>query len=108
MMNMTIRNLLLLVISVQAMASLLRSADTFSVGDLDFSHIDGLDMTKPDDETERNTLMNSRIARNAEDMTVEDEAMEEAVQLPNGNWACKHKCGDKTRFALVKSMILLS
>lgn len=64
--------------------------------DLDFSYIDKIGV-KPSDETERNTKLNARL-RGSRSHTLEDtEGVDEPIQLPNGNWACKHKCGDKAK-----------
>lgn len=30
----------------------------------------------------------------------EEDAAEEWHQLPNGNWKCRHKCGDKTKYII--------
>lgn len=65
--------------------------------DLDFSYIDSIGK-KVDDETVRNTKLNSRSHGKSRSHTLEDtEIVEEPIQLINGNWACKHKCGDKTK-----------
>lgn len=34
------------------------------------------------------------------DMGPHDHGEDEPVRLPNGNWACNHKCKDKTRYGL--------
>lgn len=36
------------------------------------------------------------------DMGQQDGEDHEPVRLPNGNWACNHKCRDKTRYEHVK------
>lgn len=35
----------------------------------------------------------------------EDESASEPVRLPNGNWACNHKCKDKTRYVYLLLVI---
>ncbi|KAF8467614.1 Sec63 Brl domain-containing protein [Kalaharituber pfeilii] len=68
-----------------------------AVRDLDFTTIDGLSNVLGK-ETESNASLNARPRRTSTCLTVDEtEAAEEPVQLPNGNWACKHKCGDKTK-----------
>ncbi|KAG0637603.1 ATP-dependent DNA helicase MER3 [Tuber brumale] len=72
-----------------------------AVEDLDFSHIAGLGESLTN-QTRLNTAANARMLASNANETRESAASEEAGgqethQLPNGNWECKHKCGDKTR-----------
>lgn len=52
-----------------------------------------------DEETETNTKLNTKASKVSRGQSFMDdsETFEEPIQLPNGNWACKHKCGDKTK-----------
>lgn len=36
------------------------------------------------------------------DMGPQEQAEDEPVRLANGNWACNHKCKDKTRYVLLQ------
>ncbi|CUS11806.1 unnamed protein product [Tuber aestivum] len=72
-----------------------------AVEDLDFSHIRGLGESLTD-QTRLNTAANARmLASNANGVRAngvsEEAETQEPHQLPNGNWACKHKCGDKSK-----------
>ncbi|CAZ81545.1 unnamed protein product [Tuber melanosporum] len=71
-----------------------------AVEDLDFSHIAGLGESLTN-QTRLNTAANARMpasnANEVKESAASEEAGQEAHQLPNGNWECKHKCGDKTR-----------
>lgn len=69
--------------------------------DLDFSHIGGLGESLTN-QTRLNTATNARMLVNsingAKENAVSEEAeSQETHQLPNGKWACKHKCGDKSK-----------
>lgn len=87
-----------------------------AVEDLDFSHIDSLTMQMSAinniQQTAKNTAQNA--ATKARDLatvnqefemdftqgqtqTQADEDEYKPVQLPNGKWQCKHKCGDKKK-----------
>ena len=70
-----------------------------SVEDLDFSHIDNLVLKREKDETQRNSRLNSSLQRGSTNsQNIEEENLvDDPVQLPNGKWACKHKCGDKEK-----------
>lgn len=52
-------------------------------------------------ETRRNTDTNRNSHSNAHTTQStrgdESEVFEGAELLPNGNWKCRHKCGDKTK-----------
>ncbi|PUU75011.1 Sec63 Brl domain-domain-containing protein [Tuber borchii] len=72
-----------------------------AVEDLDFSHIGGLGESLTN-QTRLNTETNARILVNSineakENAVSEESENQETHQLPNGKWACKHKCGDKSK-----------
>ncbi|PWW77261.1 P-loop containing nucleoside triphosphate hydrolase protein [Tuber magnatum] len=72
-----------------------------AVEDLDFSHIRGLGESLTD-KTRLNTAANARMLESNTNGTRGNDVSEEVEsqephQLPNGNWACKHRCGDKSR-----------
>lgn len=71
-----------------------------------FGHADQFSTSDSEDtvvqETMRNTDTNKRphpSIGSTQSTTRGDEleAFEEAKILPNGNWECRHKCGDKTK-----------
>lgn len=71
---------------------------TASFGDLDFDHIDNY----PDPTaaiTRKNTAKNKSVGKQAKIDTkasTNADHHQEPAQLPNGKWACCHKCKDKT------------
>lgn len=74
--------------------------------DLSDLHEDDLCISDSEDtivqETRRNTSTNksSHLSISSTQSTTkgdEPEAFEKAEILPNGNWKCRHKCGDKTK-----------
>lgn len=73
--------------------------------DLSDLHEDDLCISDSEDtivqETRRNTSTNksSHLSISSQSTTKgdESEAFEKAEILPNGNWKCRHKCGDKTK-----------
>ncbi|KAL7272695.1 ATP-dependent DNA helicase MER3 [Rhizina undulata] len=70
-----------------------------AVQDLDFTHIDNFNTTIAQ-ETVKNTIANSHAGAGkapATENADDDDDAWEPTQLPNGNWACRHKCGDKTK-----------
>lgn len=67
------------------------------VGDLDFSHIDGFDADLTS-QTQQNTKANRSQAASAGSKAQTFEPR----RLSNGNWACNHKCKDKTGFVSLR------
>lgn len=63
-------------------------------GDLEFQHIDTL--LGEDSNTRKNTAANSGKKRQqrAEENPIQEDW--QPTRLPNGKWACNHKCKDKT------------
>ena len=64
--------------------------------DLDLSFFDAT-RKDLDDETHQNSRLNGGHERDRSNTIEAMESQEELTQLPNGKWACKHKCGDKSR-----------
>jgi ATP-dependent DNA helicase HFM1/MER3 len=74
------------------------------IDDLDWLSIDG-SSSDSQGATENPQRQNHDWITDIEHL---DDNGPEPIRLPNGNWACIHKCKDKTRYAslLVSSMIL--
>ncbi|KAI9846247.1 MAG: Sec63 [Sclerophora amabilis] len=63
-----------------------------ALADLDFTHIDTFDDLNS--KTRKNTLANRNASLRDDDKASDD--VYEPIRLKNGNWACNHKCKDKT------------
>lgn len=68
-----------------------------AVDQIDFDEIEA---HKKAGSTGSNSVAKSAAAIPVSQVTTEPTCTltTEPVQLPNGNWACRHKCGDKTKY----------
>ncbi|KAJ5570592.1 uncharacterized protein N7459_010022 [Penicillium hispanicum] len=81
-----------------------RRKETLQMDNFRFDDADWLSIGSSPPSTPHHTLKASHSKSDVwiADMAQQNHEVDEPIRLPNGNWACNHKCKDKTREGLEK------